>query len=461
MQKIQSTPLKIPSSVPYPSKIPSFPSFSLPKFDFSRALTGRNFLILAAVGTVLFIAYKILYKNSSKTTQDPQALSNCILLIFFNAAKEPNKGDWLTQANTFINSLKELERQGLISKSSTQDIELDRKIFKESDLCDLAIVLQYLQVAQAPEFLPDFVINIFIAQLESAFFEQLLKDKTVEEAKKSLIQSHAFLGLISSEHTMPANFLHNGTNIQFEINTLKTLFKIFEHVAQFMREVKDSASDPLDTLLKKFISPLSLENPESARLHLALILVANKITDPMKDFVAPLEKVVQGLYSSSQKNLYWNLLAGLNTVPHYIQRHWCIIAIQNLLPMKIWNGEVPELQDLDQEASSRIGSYVSQKNSIEGLLEDPNCKLTSEEQNYIGMTLAFAAGKSQDSSTRDQLRKRVKGFLIQHKLSLDEAYFVERSRQFPELTDSYHTDLRAAFGILADIAKEIDSSNQK
>ncbi len=471
MQRIQPPAVRVPSSTPFASSASSFPSFSFANLNLGRALTGRNLLILAAVGTVILIAYKILHRNSSSEsnsnkisspksqpknpTQIPRELSKDILHNLFNAAREP-QGNWLTLANTAINSLKELDQRGSITEDSTRELHIDPSLLQKADFFDMAFVLQHLNSTQAPIFLSGRVAYAYEERLTAAFFKMLLEDKTVEQAKQSLLNDE-FLALTSQEPNRGVTFNRlNQHEFQFKYDTLKTLFTVFQSVEQTMARVKSLASTPIQQLLKDFILSF-VNNKKDARVyHLALILSTTKIKDPMLDFVAPLQTVVWDLYLSEQAK-YWSVLDILNGVPYYIHGHWCIAAIQDLLPMKLWNKEYPQHLALGQNTNNRTTPYVSQLKDVDSLLQNPNVKLSSEDDAYICMTLALAVGTS-DSNNQEQLKMRLKNFLIEKDLSKLNDRFAYLSIQLLELTDVYHKQMRSAYKILAELSEQIKNT---
>ena len=81
MDRIQPSPIKIPPPAPFAAKAPSFPS--LPKFDFSRALTTRNVAIVLGAGFIAWMAYRYFFSSS-------QANSNPSTPISTPPTKTPN-----------------------------------------------------------------------------------------------------------------------------------------------------------------------------------------------------------------------------------------------------------------------------------------------------------------------------------------------------------------------------------
>ncbi len=441
MNKVQQLPVIVPfSSIRLP-ETSSFTAFSFPKFDFSRALTGRNLLILTGIGCVVYLALRALGRTALVSPSKEISAEDVCAQILDAVLSPSNETTTLKKAISGLNSMK-FEEEALESfvTSYCQKVELYilPKIFQE------------LRDAEAPVFFDRAIEEVFTIKLTAAYFNEL-KTSTMpfSNIRDQVFRPHPILNLFFLEHSVEQSFKSEAFSIIFKVPTLKTFHKILEAVQQDMAKVKNTSTASVENQLKTFISNFATTNPESIIQHLALI--RSMYIQPIEPvaYLKLLRTTVQSLYP--EKNPYWERLAVLAEIPIYVEDHWCMGVIHNLRPTLIWEMSASERSSLSLKAG---GNTLSFYKDIEELEKNPDHPLINTPL-YIQKALAYAIGR-QETSHQDskQLRARLKEHLIANK-GWSVNSFNDRSQKYLEVPTRYYTEARAAYKILGEIAKEI------
>ncbi len=412
MPRVQTPPVRMPPSLPSIFETPSFPSFSLPKFDFSRALTTRNIAIVLGAGFIAWMAYRYLFsspktdKNYSTpiltpTTSTPdnelklnlQEESQKIFRVLYLYENDPWNETNLTNAIKAIELLN--SHSDSLTKAQIRNISIDGPLaFVEDKLPNRALVFQHMQTLNAPAFLCNLALQRFKEQLTAELFEKLKLGTSLNTASQELSNQYASIFSSNQVKDIP---------IKLEDPTRQALQKCWEEAQTSMAFVVDGSTLSTEDLLQESLPIIAKNYKNALPYQQALLLHVTTKKMPPDAFVSMLKSWV----SKMDPEKSWNLLAKLNHEQPYDQAHWCIDAIRDLLPLMLWEMTPSDLAEL-KLVNDEMTYYVDQLEVIEKLKTNPNLKCPTFFGSGMRLLVALSIVRLKNQTPSEKLQDRLK-----------------------------------------------------